>query len=132
MSGGNTQSIRGNIAMSGDAFEFGDVFWAPDPYNAGSNSRPWLVLAAESVPYDGEEYICAGMTLSDLPENVEVRDDDWVAGNDPGKTSYCSPWVLGTIKDDAVAGTQGYVTNTFAREMMRKSVAYLSDDADSE
>ncbi|WP_459192911.1 hypothetical protein [Halosimplex sp. J119] len=115
--------------MSGDAFERGDVFWAPDPYNTGGDPRPWLVLAAETIPYGGEEYICAGLTLSDLPENVEVEDDDWVVGNDPDKTSYCSPWVLATVKHDAVVSAQGYVTDTFAREIARRSVEYLSGDA---
>lgn len=114
--------------MSSSAFEAGDVFWAPDPYNDGSDPRPWLVLAAESVPYAGEEYVCAGLTLSDLPDNVAVSDEDWVAGNDPSTTSYCSPWVLATIKHDAVAGTQGYVTEEFARQIVRRSVEYLSGD----
>jgi len=26
-------------------FAAGDVLWAPDPYNAGGDPRPWLVLA---------------------------------------------------------------------------------------
>jgi len=77
--------------MRSDTFEAGDVFWAPDPYNTGSNPRPWLVLAADIIPYAGEECVCAGLTLSDLPENVEVNDEDWVGGNNPETTSYCSP-----------------------------------------
>ena len=89
--------------MDNDTFDAGDVFWAPDPYNAGSDPRPWLVLAAEGIPYGGEEYLCAGLTLSDLPANLEITDDDWLAGNPPGRTSYCSPWVLATVKHDAVA-----------------------------
>jgi hypothetical protein len=118
--------------MNSSSFEPGDVFWAPDPYNAGSNPRPWLVLAASNVPYAGEEYICAGLTLSNLPDNVELKDEDWVVGNDPNKTSYCSPWVLVTVKHDAIAGTQGYVTETFTADIVRRSVEYLSGDVDVE
>lgn len=114
--------------MSSDPFEAGDVFWAPDPYSTGGNPRPWLVLAAENVPYAGEEYICAGLTLSDLSDNVEVTDEDWVAGNDPEQTSYCSPWVLATVKHDAVAGAQGHVTPDFVREIVRQSEQYLTGD----
>lgn len=114
--------------MSSGSFEAGDVFWAPDPYNAGGNPRPWLVLAADNVPYAGEEYVCAGLTLSDLRDNVELRDEDWVVGNDPDETSYCSPWVLATVKHNAVAGTQGSVTDEFTREIVRRSVEYLSGD----
>lgn len=114
--------------MSSDSFEPGDVFWAPDPYNTGSNPRPWLVLAANNIPYAGEEYICAGLTLSNLPDNVEVDDDNWIVGNDPDKTSYCSPWVLATVKHDSVAGTQGYVTDEFTREIVHQSSEYLTAD----
>lgn len=116
--------------MSSDAFESGDVFWAPDPFNAGSNPRPWLVLAADNIPYAGEEYICAGLTLSNLPDNVELGDDDWIAGNDPNATSYCSQWVLATVKHDKIAGAQGYVTDTFTRDIVRRSVGYVSGDVD--
>ncbi|CCQ33105.1 conserved hypothetical protein [Halorhabdus tiamatea SARL4B] len=105
------------------------MFWAPDPYNIGGDPRPWLVLAADTIPYAGEEYICAGLTLSDLPDNIEVSDDDWIAGNDPEKTSYCSPWVLATVKHDAVAGTQGYVTTEFTHEIIQRSVEYLTEDS---
>lgn len=114
--------------MSRDRFHLGDVFWAPDPYNAGGDPRPWLVLASDTLPYTGEEYICAGLTLSDLPDNIEVREQDWAAGNNPDKTSYCSPWVLATVKHDSIAGAQGYVTTEFAHEMVEQSSAYLTGD----
>lgn len=114
--------------MSSESFAAGDVFWAPDPFNTGNNPRPWLVLAADNLPYSGEEYICAGLTLSDLPGNVEVADDDWVMGNNPEKTSYCSPWVLATVKHDSVAGGQGSVSEEFARTIVRKSGKYLAGD----
>lgn len=116
--------------MSDNSFELGDVFWAPDPYTTGGNPRPWLVLAADTIPYAGEEYICAGLTLSDLLDNVEVRDVDWVMGNNPDKTSYCSPWVLATVKHDAIAGTQGYVAEEFTRKIVQQSVAYLAGDVE--
>lgn len=116
--------------MSSDSFEPGDVVWAPDPYNTGGDPRPWLVLAADTLPYAGEEYVCAGLTLSDLPDNVAVTTDHWVAGNDPAKTSYCSPWVLATVKHDAIARAQGYVTPAFTADIVRRGVDYLSGDVD--
>lgn len=114
--------------MARDPFAAGDVFWAPDPYNIGDDPRPWLVLAADNLPYEGEEYICAGLTLSDLPANVEVTDDDWVAGNDPATQAYCSPWVIGTVKHDAVAGPQGHVTAEFTQAIVHRSAAYVTGD----
>jgi hypothetical protein len=118
--------------MSSDSFASGDVFWAPDPYNARENPRPWLVLAVDNLPYGGEEYICAGLTLSDLPDNIEVGKEDWIAGNDPNQTSYCSPWVLATVKHDSVAGPQGHVTTEFTQKIVQRSVEYLSGDVNSD
>lgn len=86
------------------------------------------MLAADTLPYRGEEYICAGLTLSDLPKNVEIKSTNWVTGNDPTKTSYCSPWVLSTIKHDSVSAPQGYVTDEFAETILRQAVEYLADD----
>jgi len=115
--------------MSSEMYVAGDVVWAPDPYNAGNNPRPWLVLTAQNLPYAGEEYICAGLTLSNLPDNLEVTDQDWVAGN-PQKTSYCSPWVLATVKDSDIANAQGSLTPSFAEKVAQQSVDYLSSDLD--
>lgn len=113
---------------NGESFSAGEVVWAPDPYNdQTSGPRPWLVLAAESLPYSGEEYVCAGLTLSDLPDNLEVG-DDWVAGGNPNRTSYCSPWVLATVKHDAVANPQGKVTAAFTRRVARRAVECLAGD----
>jgi hypothetical protein len=75
--------------VSSNAFERGDVFWAPDSFRQNANPRLWLVLAADSLPYAGQEYICATLTTSNLPENHDGT--DWFCGRDPSKTSYCSP-----------------------------------------
>lgn len=115
--------------MGSDSYRSGDVFWAPDPYHAGGNPRPWLVLAAENIPYAGEEFICAALTQSDLPDNVAVQADDWIVGNDTETQSYCSPWVVATIKHDSVTGGQGYVTDAFTETIIEQSVAYLSGDS---
>jgi hypothetical protein len=113
-----------NSVSSGTGFQKNDVFWAPDPFRRGSNPRLWLILAADSLPYPGEEYICAALTTSDLPGNIEVG-DDWIAGQDPTKTSYCSPWVVATIKSDAVVNPQGEVTESFTEQMIRECKRYL-------
>ena len=107
-----------------EAYREGDVFWAPDPFREGTNPRLWLVLASDSLPYPGEEYVCAALTTSDLPANVEVG-DAWVTGRDPSKTSYCSPWVVATIKHRAVTSPQGEVTTEFTGRMIDECEVYL-------
>lgn len=109
-----------------DAYERGDVVWAPDPYRSGSNPRLWLVLAAESLPYPGEEYVCCALTTSDLPANHAVG-DAWETGAHPEKTSYCSPWVLATVKHRAVANPQGRVTDAFVDEMTEYATDFLRE-----
>jgi mRNA-degrading endonuclease toxin of MazEF toxin-antitoxin module len=115
-------SIRARAVT--DAYRRGDVFWAPDPFREGANPRLWLVLASESLPYAGEEYVVAALTTTDLPANHRVG-DDWVSGNDPSKESYCSPWVVATVKHGDIVNPQGRVTDGFADRMAEECKAYL-------
>lgn len=115
--------------MARDSFAAGDVVWAPDPYNPGSDPRPWVVLVAEALPYAGEEYGCAGLTLSDLEENIRVPASAWDAG-DPDRTSYCSPWVLATVKHDRIADPQGRQTDEFIGQVVARAVEYLTGDVE--
>lgn len=107
-----------------DRYRKGDVFWAPDPFREGSNPRLWVVLSADSLPFPGEEYLCAALTTSDLPANHEVG-DDWLTGRNPNKPSYCSPWVIGTIKHRAVANPQGKISVAFTDRMVDRCKEFL-------
>mgnify|MGYP006283801747 FL=1 len=107
-----------------DRYQKGDVFWAPDPFRAGSNPRLWVVLSADRLPFPGEEYLCAALTTSDLPANHEVG-DDWVSGRNPDKASYCSPWVIATVKHRAVASPQGKITIEFTDRMIDRCEEFL-------
>lgn len=115
--------------MDPDSFAAGDVVWAPDPFNPRSDPRPWVVLVADALPYAGEEYLCAGLTLSDLGENVRVPASAWAAG-DPDRTSYCSPWVLATVKHDRIADPQGRLTDEFTGQLVDRAVGYLTGDVE--
>jgi hypothetical protein len=90
---------------------------------------------ADTLRHKSRERSCLTpdlLTLSDLSGNVEVTDGDWVMGNNPEKTSYCSPWVLATVKHDSVAFSQGYVSETFVRRIVRQSNDYFTGDLDIE
>lgn len=110
--------------MTDAGFQDGEVVWAPDPYSGGSNPRLWLILATGSLPYAGEEYLCAALTTSDLPDNFEVG-DAWIRGRDRRKTSYCSPWVLVTVKHRAIDNPQGAVTPQFLDQVRDASKRYI-------
>lgn len=110
-----------------------EVVWAPGPFkDEGSNPRPWLVIAAEGLPYPAEESIgVAFTTQSHHPGTFAVPSDAWVAG-EPRKRSYVLPWTLATLKDDLhVVGTQGTVTDAFTDRVTTASVSYL-DGSDVE
>ncbi|MFB6194460.1 MAG: hypothetical protein ABEI75_05285 [Halobaculum sp.] len=102
----------------------GVVFWAPDPFRSGDDPRPWLVLASESLPFAGEEYVCAALTTSGRDATLHVG-DDWVSGRHPHRSSYCSPWSLATVKHDAVVDPQGDVTE----RVIRESARYLTENS---
>lgn len=107
-----------------DAYRKGDVFWASDSFRQGSNPRLWLVLVAKELPYPGEEYVSVALTTSNLPANYEVG-NAWMTGRNPNETSYCSPWVIGTIKQRAVAGPQGHISTEFTDRMIEQSKTVL-------
>lgn len=122
MTGKSTRPIR--VSIVSEPFQTGDVFWAPDPFRQGSNPRLWLVLASETLPYPGEEYICAALTTSDLPANYKIG-GDWITGDNPDTTSYCSPWVIATIKHRSVGSPQGRITIEFTKRMIDRCIEIL-------
>jgi hypothetical protein len=83
-----------------------------------------LVLAGDNLPFPGEEYMCAALTTSNLSANHEVG-DAWKTGRNPDKTSYCSPWVVATIKHRAVANPQGRTTVEFTNRMIDRCNEFL-------
>ncbi|MCU4742050.1 hypothetical protein OB955_00330 [Halobacteria archaeon AArc-m2/3/4] len=124
MSGWNTRSIRVKNVSDSGRYRKGDVVWAPDPFKQGSNPRLWLVLTADSLPYVGQEYICAALTTSDLPDNFRIG-SDWITGRNPQIESYCSPWVVATIKHRAIANPQGKITTSFTDRVIGDCKRYL-------
>lgn len=66
----------------------------------------------------------AALTTSDLPANYEVG-EAWVTGRNPQKTSYCSPWVLGTIKHRSVANPQGAIATEFVDRTVERARSFL-------
>lgn len=111
---------------------WGDVVWAPDPFtpNAG-NPRPWLVVAADSLPYSDEEsLVVAFTTQSHHPGSFAVPSEGWQRG-EPGQQSYVLPWTVATLKDDLhVTGVQGTLSDEFTERVTAAVVSYLAVDGD--
>lgn len=108
-----------------------DVVWAPDPFKSGGdegtpNPRPWLVIAADRLPYPDEECITVALTTqTHHPRSFPVPSKSWVAG-EPPTTSFVLPWSVATLKDDLhVVGKQGSVTSKFAEQVAIETATYL-------
>lgn len=107
--------------------ERGDVVWAPDPFKSdGGNPRPWLVVAADALPYPDEESITVALTTqSHHPGSFAVPSDAWLRG-EPGTQSHVLPWTIATLKDDLhVAGAQGAVTAAFTDRVISAVWSYF-------
>lgn len=107
--------------------ERGDVVFGPDPFKPGDDPRPWLILSVDSMPLPGE-FLCAGLTSTDYAVNYEIKTGHWTEGGQPpDRESYCSPWVLGTIKTGQIRSLQGTLTDEFTDKITRDALDYLRD-----
>lgn len=64
--------------MTDDAFQRGDVVWAPDPFRSGTNPRPRLILVADALPSPGEAYVCVALTTGAAPLSASASIGDCV------------------------------------------------------
>jgi mRNA-degrading endonuclease toxin of MazEF toxin-antitoxin module len=87
-------------------YQRGDVLWAIDPYRSGSNPRPWVLISNETLPYADQEYIALALTTKSHPGSYQLTAQDWEYGQPP-RTSYVSPWTVGTIKHSQTKNIQG-------------------------
>ncbi|WP_202935148.1 hypothetical protein [Halorussus amylolyticus] len=84
-----------------------------------------MILSVEPLPFPGE-FLCAALTTSELPVNHAVEDDHWVEGGQPpDEESYCSPWLLGTLKSGQIQFTQGSLTTEFVDRITDDALDYL-------
>ena len=105
--------------------ERGDVVFGPDPFKLGDDPRPWLILSVDSMPLPGE-FLCAGLTSTEYSVNYEIRTEHWSEGGQPpDEESYCSPWVLGTIKSGQIRSLHGTLTDEFTDKITRDALDYL-------
>jgi hypothetical protein len=112
----------------------GTVVWAPDPFKTdGGNSRPWLGVSGERMPYPDEESIAVAFTTqSHHAGSFAVPSEAWVRG-EPGQQSYVLPWTLATLKDDLhIVGRQGSVTDEFTDQVTAATTSYLDNSEASD
>lgn len=101
-----------------------DLVFAPDPFKSGGTPRPWLVISDSAMPFPGD-LLAVACTRSDYLDNHVVTPADFDSGSMPDQTTYCSPWLLATLKTTAVAHKQGTLTKSFTDMIARQADGYV-------
>jgi hypothetical protein len=105
-------------------FSRADLVFAPDPFKVGTNPRPWVVISDNGMPFPGD-LLCAACTRSDYPMNHELTEDVFESGTKPDQATYCSPWLLATLKPGTLQFKQGTLTEKFTNEIARDAIQYI-------
>lgn len=100
----------------------GDVVVAEDPFGY-TPRRPYLVVSNESRPYQGEEYLVAGITTTSRKEAIPLAGEFDAGGLD--RDSYVSPWTVLTIRHDHVSKRVAVVTARAIAETARSISNYV-------
>jgi hypothetical protein len=57
--------------------------------------------------------------------NHEVTADDFESGTKPDQTTYCSPWLLATLKPGVIQFKQGTLTAEFTNAVATDASQYI-------
>lgn len=102
-----------------------DLVWAPDPFKSSSTPRLWLVISDGQMPFPGD-LLCVACTRSAYPSlNHEVTSDRFESGGKPNQTTYCSPWLIATIKPGFIRNKQGTLTKSFTDTIAKDAQSYV-------
>ena len=110
------------------SYQRGDVVWGSDPFKAGENPRPWLILNNESHPFGGEEYMTVTLTTTPHDDAVSIAESDWIEGGMP-RQSYASPWAVASPKHAALVRRQGRLDEYFVQTVVDAMNMYLEAPA---
>lgn len=105
-------------------YERQDLVFAPDPFKSGSNPRPWLIISGDQMEFPGD-MLCVACTKSSYPANYEITPDMVESGSLPDETTYCSPWLLATLKPTNFAFRQATMTKAFTNMIAQAAEQYV-------
>lgn len=78
------------------------------------------------MPFPGD-LLCVACTRSDYTVNYEVTSKHFESGGMPKKkqSTYCSPWLLATIKPRMIQNKQGTLTKSFTDKIAKDAKSYV-------
>lgn len=105
------------------AYEQGDVLVAADPFG-NAPRRPYLVISNESRPFQGEEYLVAGITTTDREEAIPLS-GAYEQGT-LNRESYVAPWAVLTIRHEHVTKRVAVVSEGVVEETVEAITGYVT------
>lgn len=113
------------------AYSRRDLVWALDPFKSTGSPRSWLIIADETMPFLGD-LLAVACTWSEYPSlNRKLEPRHFESGNKPDQTTYCSPWLLATIKPGLIRNKQGTLTDSFTETIARDSKSFIDTGTDA-
>ena len=103
----------------------GDVVVASDPFGHTPH-RPYLVVSNDARPFQGEDYLVAGITTTAREPAIPLADEFEVGGLD--RESYVSPWTLVTIRDSHVSKRVALASERIVAETARAVTRYVEPE----
>lgn len=100
----------------------GSVVWAADPFKAPPAARPLIIINNATHPFDGEQWLAAGVSTTPRDAAFELTDTIWEDGSLP-ETSYAYPWAILSPRIEQI----DYVVGTVSPAFVDQIVAALTD-----
>lgn len=100
-----------------------DVVVAVDPFGA-TPRRPYLVISNDSRPFQGEDYLVAGITTTPRDEAVPLT-GEYDAGR-LERESYVSPWTVLTVRDRQISKRIAVVSERILADVADALARYVA------
>lgn len=103
----------------------GDVVVAADPFGHAPR-RPYLVVSNQTRPFQGEEYLVAGITTTDRGDAVPLAGEFDDGGLQ--RESYVAPWTVLTIRNDHVSKRVAVASERVVAETASSIAGYVEPE----
>ena len=103
----------------------GDVVVAADPFG-NTPRRPYLVVSNATRPFQGEDYLVAGVTTKDREGAIPLAGEFDAGGLD--RESYVSPWTVLTIRNDHVSRRVAVVSQRVVADVTTSIANYVESE----
>lgn len=103
----------------------GTVVWAADPFKDPPAARPLIIINNGTHPFDGEQWLAAGVSTTPREPALELTEAEWEQGTLPQR-SYAYPWAIISPRIEQIDYVVGAVTHAFVDRI----IAALDDYVD--